>query len=36
LRFRIEAVLVTEDEIEPVAFVSTMEPSSGNFRVNRD
>jgi type VI secretion system protein ImpF len=34
LRFRIEAVLWTEDEAEPVAFLSTMEPSSGRFRVD--
>jgi type VI secretion system protein ImpF len=34
LRFRIEAVLQSEDDAEPVAFLSTMEPSSGRFRVN--
>jgi type VI secretion system protein ImpF len=34
LRFRVEAVLVTEYEAEPVAFVSTMEPTSGKFRVD--
>jgi type VI secretion system protein ImpF len=34
LRFRIEAVLSADDEAEPVAFLSTMEPSSGRFRVD--
>jgi len=34
LRFRIEAVLWTQDEAEPVAFLSTMEPSSGRFRID--
>ena len=34
LRFRIEAVVATEEEAEPVAFLSTMEPSSGRLRVN--
>jgi type VI secretion system protein ImpF len=34
LRFRIEAVLWIEDDAEPVTFLSTMEPSSGRFRVN--
>ena len=34
LRFRIEAVLSTEAEAEPVAFLSTMEPTSGRFRVD--
>lgn len=34
LRFRIEAVLSAEEDAEPVTFLSTMEPSSGRFRVN--
>jgi type VI secretion system protein ImpF len=34
LRFRIEAVVATEDAAEPVAFLSTMEPSSGKLQVN--
>jgi type VI secretion system protein ImpF len=33
LRFRIEAVLLTDEEAEPVAYLSTMEPSSGKYRV---
>jgi len=36
LRFRVEAVLVTEHEQEPVTFVSTMEPVSGSYRVDKD
>ncbi len=36
LRFRIEAVLVTEHEQEPVAFLSTMEPASGSYRIERE
>ena len=33
LRFRIEAVLVTDYDDEQVIFVSTMEPASGKFKV---
>ncbi len=33
LRFRIEAVLVTDYDDEQVVFVSTMEPASGKFQV---
>lgn len=36
LRFRVEAVLITEHKEEPVTFVSTMEPSSGSYRVDKD
>jgi type VI secretion system protein ImpF len=34
LRFRIEAVLMPDHEAEPVAFLSTLEPSSGRYRVD--
>ena len=34
LRFRIDAVVSTEEDAEAVAFLSTMEPSSGRLRVN--
>ncbi|MEI8372978.1 MAG: type VI secretion system baseplate subunit TssE [Planctomycetota bacterium] len=34
LRFRIEGVLVTNYDDEPVMFVSTMEPSSGKYKVS--
>jgi type VI secretion system protein ImpF len=36
MRFRIEAVLVTEHESEPVMFLSTMEPSQGTFEVESE
>lgn len=36
LQFRVEAVLVTENEAEAITFVSTMEPSSGSYHVERD
>lgn len=34
LRFRIEALLVLEEDSEPVAFLSQMEPTSGSFQVS--
>jgi type VI secretion system protein ImpF len=34
LRFRIEAVLVTDYDDEQVIFLSTMEPASGKFQVS--
>ena len=36
LQFRVEAMLVTEEEEEPVSFVSTMEPASGSYRLDKD
>jgi type VI secretion system protein ImpF len=36
LRFRIEGVMLTDGDPEPVAFTSVMEPSSGNFLLERD
>ena len=36
LRFRIEGVMLTDGDPEPVAFTSVMEPASGNFLVKRD
>ena len=36
LRFRIEGVMLTDGDPEPVAFTSVMEPASGNFLLERD
>lgn len=36
MRFRIEAVLVTEHDAEPVMFLSTVEPSSGDYHVETE
>jgi len=33
LRFRIEGVLATDHDVEPVSFMSVMESASGSFRV---
>ncbi len=36
LRFRIEGVLATDQDAEPVSFMSIMESASGSFRVQGD
>jgi len=36
LRFRIEGAMLTDGEPEPVAFASVLEPTSGNFLLERE